>query len=108
MKATVVDLKTGAVAKQLAEEPLADSIPIAFDAVAPGPRNFGWRSDVPATVTWVTAADGGDPRKEMDVHDRLVALSARCTGEPDTLLEMTMRAGRAECGDEHVCLGDER
>ena len=90
MKATVVDKDRG-VAKQLADEPLADSIPIAFDAVAPGPRNFGWRSDVPATVTWVTAADGGDPRKKMEVHDRLFALPAPFTGEPETLLEMPMR-----------------
>jgi len=108
MKATVVDLKTGTVAKQLADEPLADSIPIAFDAVAPGPRNFGWRSDVPATVTWVVAADGGDPRKKMDVHDRLFALSAPFTGEPETMLEMAMRAGRVEWGNDHLALVSER
>ena len=108
MKATVVDLRTGAVAKQLADEPLADSIPIASDAVEPGPRQFGWRSDVPATVTWMVAADGGDPRKKMDVHDRLFALSAPFTGEPETMLELAMRAGRVEWGNAHLALVSER
>src|SRR5258708_24131140 len=104
MKATVVDLKTGAEAKQLADEPLADSIPIAFDAVAPGPRNFGWRSDVPATVTWVVAADGGDPRKKMEGHDQLVGLSAACRGEPETRLGMPLRAARVGWGNDHLAV----
>src|SRR5260370_33944405 len=103
MKATVVDLKTGAVAKQLAEEPLADSIPMAFDAVAPGPRNFGWRSGVPATVSWVTAADGGGPRKEMDVHDPLFTLPAPFTGAPKARLEKPRRAGRVVWRNVHLC-----
>src|SRR5271170_41353 len=108
MKATVVDLKSGVVAKQLADEPLADSIPIAFDAVEPGPRQFGWRSDVPATVTWMVAADGGDPRKKVEVHDRLFALSAPFTGQPETVLELAMRAGRVEWGNAHLALVSER
>jgi dipeptidyl aminopeptidase/acylaminoacyl peptidase len=108
MKATVVDLKSGAVVKELADEPLADSIPIAFDAVAPGPRDFGWRSDVPSTVTWAVAGDGGDPRKKVEVHDRLFALAAPFSGEPETLLEMPMRFGRVEWGTAHLALVSER
>ena len=108
MRAKVVDLSTGRVAKQLADEPLADSIPISFDAVQPGPRSFGWRSDAPATVTWVTAADGGDLRKKMDVHDRLFALAAPFTGEPETLLEMPLRFSGVEWGNEHLALVSER
>jgi dipeptidyl aminopeptidase/acylaminoacyl peptidase len=108
MKAEVVDLKTGSVVKQLVDEPLADSIPIAFDAVAPGPRSFGWRSDVPATATWVMAGDGGDPRKSVKVHDRLFALAAPFSGEPETLVESPMRLGRVEWGSEHLALVNER
>ncbi len=108
MKAEVVDLKTGAVAKELASEPLADSIPIASDAVAPGPRSFGWRSDVPATVTWLQAGDGGDPRKDVKVHDRLFALAAPFTGGAETLYESGMRLGRTEWGNDHLALVSER
>ncbi len=108
MKAEVVDLKTGAVAKELASEPLADSIPIASDAVAPGPRSFGWRSDVPATVTWVEAGDGGDPRKDVKVRDRLFALEAPFTGGAETMYESGMRLGRTEWGNDHLALVSER
>jgi dipeptidyl aminopeptidase/acylaminoacyl peptidase len=108
LKAMVVDLPTGKVVKQLADEPLADSIPIAFDAVVPGPRSFGWRSDAPATVTWVQAADGGDPRKKMDVHDRMFALTAPFAGDPEMLLEMPLRFSRVEWGNEHLALVTER
>jgi dipeptidyl aminopeptidase/acylaminoacyl peptidase len=108
LKVAVVDLKTGKVVKQLADEPLADSISIAFDAVAPGPRNFAWRSDVPATVTWVQAGDGGDPAKKVPVHDRLFALAAPFAGEPETLLEMPLRFTSVEWGNEHLALVSER
>jgi dipeptidyl aminopeptidase/acylaminoacyl peptidase len=107
-KATIVDSHTGTVVKQLADKPLEDSIPIAFDAVEAGPREFGWRSDVPATATWVEAADGGDPRKKMDVHDRMFALGAPFAGEPETLLEMPMRFSEVQWGNEHLALVSER
>ncbi|MGB0040076.1 MAG: S9 family peptidase, partial [Terriglobales bacterium] len=57
-----INLATGA-SKQLVDKPLQDTIPNIHDAVAAGPREFEWRSDAPATVFWVEAADGGDPRK---------------------------------------------
>ena len=41
-KASVVTLKTGAI-KDLSDHPLLDSIPIAFDAVPAGPRDYAWR-----------------------------------------------------------------
>jgi dipeptidyl aminopeptidase/acylaminoacyl peptidase len=108
LKAEVVELKTGKVVKQLADEPLEDAIPIAFDAVEPGPRSFAWRSDVPATVTWVQAADGGDPAKKTEVRDRLFALAAPFAVEPETLLEMPLRFARVEWGNEHLALVTER
>jgi dipeptidyl aminopeptidase/acylaminoacyl peptidase len=108
LTAEVVELPTGKVVKQLADEPLADAIPIAFDAVEPGPRSFDWRSDVPATVAWVQAADGGDPGKKTDVHDRLFALAAPFTGEPEMLLEMPLRFARVEWGNEHLAVVTER
>ena len=71
--------------------PLADNIPIAQDAVATGPRDYQWRSDAPATVAWVEAGDGGDPKKPAAVRDRLYLLDAPFTGSPRVLAELPMR-----------------
>ena len=59
----VTDLN-GRVVRTVADLPLRDDVPTAFDAVAPGPRSVGWRADAPATLTWVEALDGGDIRRE--------------------------------------------
>ena len=107
-KIEVIDLKSGATVKQIADEPLADSIPIVFDAVKAWPRSFGWRSDASATLTWAEAGDGGDPRKSVPVHDRLMALTAPFQGEPETLAELPMRFGGVEWGNEHLALVNER
>lgn len=69
-RVSVVDLKSGET-RVLADKPLQDSIPIVHDAVAAGPRDFQWRSDAPDAVFWVEASDGGDPRKEASIRDRL-------------------------------------
>ncbi|MFL5540412.1 MAG: TolB family protein, partial [Longimicrobiaceae bacterium] len=49
----------GATVKRVAELPLAENLPPAFDAVIPGPREHEWRSDAPATLAWAEAQDGG-------------------------------------------------
>ena len=74
-RVSAVNLKTG-TAKQLVDKPLEDNIPNIHDAVAPGPRDYEWRSDAPASVFWVEAGDGGDPRKDAAVRDTLFL--ARC------------------------------
>ena len=64
-------------------------MPITFSAVPTGPRSFGWRADAPATLAWVEAQDGGDPKKKADV--RLAALhtqgstQAQLYGRDDTV-----------------------
>lgn len=103
----VVDLPTG-VEKQLSDLPLKDNVPIAFDAVAGGPRGYEWRSDAPATVAWVEAGDGGDPKKKVDVRDRIYLLDAPFTGTPRVLAELPMRFAGIEWGNEHLALVNER
>ncbi len=56
--------------------PLADQIPIGFDAVSACKRSITWRNDAPATLVWAQAADGGDPRQEAEVRDRVFAMDA--------------------------------
>ena len=97
---------TGAVVKQIADRPLQEAIPTAFDAVAVGPRRVAWRADAPATLTWAEALDGGDPRKEVAKRDRFAALSAPFTGAPVTLLELESRVRGVTWGKD-LALVDE-
>jgi len=103
----VINLHTGA-AKQLSYEPLEDNIPIAFDAVPAGPRDYQWRSDAPATVAWVQAGDGGDPKAKAAVRDRIFILSAPFSASPQVLAELPMRFASIDWGNDHLALVGER
>ncbi|MDX1677234.1 S9 family peptidase, partial [Arsukibacterium sp.] len=81
----------GEVSYTVAQQPVADNLPIAFDAVVTGPRSVSWRNDAPATLYWATAADGGDPANEAEVRDQLWQLAAPFTAEPMKLLDMAFR-----------------
>jgi dipeptidyl aminopeptidase/acylaminoacyl peptidase len=103
---SVVNLKTG-TAKQLVDKPLEDNIPNIHDAVAPGPRDYEWRSDAPASVFWVEAGDGGDPRKDSAVRDSLFLLDAPFEGTPRKLAELPVRYRRVAWGNDHLALVEE-
>jgi dipeptidyl aminopeptidase/acylaminoacyl peptidase len=83
--------KTGQKVFSLTDRPLADDLPIAFDAVPKGPREASWRADAPATLAWAEAQDGGDPATQVDIHDRLKLLDAPFTGAPRTLVNLKAR-----------------
>ncbi len=106
-RVSAVNLKTG-VAKQLVDKPLEDNIPNIHDAVPAGPRDYEWRSDAPATVFWVEAGDGGDPRKEAAVRDTLFLLEAPFDSAPRKLAELPVRYRSVAWGDGHLALVEER
>jgi len=106
-KISVVDLKTGE-SKQLADKPLEDTIPNIHDAVETGPREVQWRSDAPATVFWVEAADGGDPRTDAQVRDTLFTWSAPFEGLPQKLAEIPLRFRGIEWGNPRLAIVEER
>ena len=114
LKTEVVTLRTGAD-KVLSDRPLVDSQPISRDAVEPGPRNYQWRSDVPATLVWVEAADGGLPKKDSKVYDRVMSLPEPFEAKPTMIYEAPLRiaggregGGRAiEWGNDHLAIVSE-
>jgi dipeptidyl aminopeptidase/acylaminoacyl peptidase len=106
-KTSIINLKTGAI-KDLSDHPLLDAIPIAFDAVPAGPRDYSWRSDAPATLVWVEAGDGGDPKVTAAVRDRLMQLAAPFEGPGEVLLESPMRLRGVDWGNDHLALATER
>jgi len=103
----VVNLKSGA-SKQLANKPLQDNIPNVHDAVPAGPRDFDWRSDTPATIFWVEAGDGGDPRKDVAVRDSLFLLDAPFEGAPRKLADLPMRLRSVDWATSQLALVEER
>ncbi len=106
-RVAVVNLKTG-MAKQLADKPLEDNTPNIHDAVAPGPRNYEWRSDAGASIFWVEAGDGGDPRKTAAVRDSLFLLDAPFGDAPRKLAELPVRYRSVAWGNDQLALVEER
>ena len=84
----VLDLHGRRVAT-VADLPLADRVPA--DGVAPGPRDVEWKAAAPATLTWVEALDGGDPRTSAAFRDRVVTLAAPFTDTPGELARTAAR-----------------
>lgn len=106
-RVSVVSIHTGK-SIQLADKPLEDNIPIVRDAVPPGPRGYAWRSDAPASVFWVEAQDGGDPRKDSAVRDSLFLLDAPFDGTPRKLADLPLRFRGIAWGTNQLALVEER
>jgi dipeptidyl aminopeptidase/acylaminoacyl peptidase len=58
----------------LASLPLADSI--NMDGVRTGPRSVRWKPGEPATLVWVEALDGGNPKEKAAHRDRVMIARA--------------------------------
>ena len=97
----------GQAVKQLADLPVQDAVPITFDSVPAGPRRFEWRADVPATVVWLEALDGGDAKVETAERDRVFTLPAPFTAAPAPLLTVGYRVGGIYWGSGDLALAYE-
>ena len=98
----------GRLIRELVDAPLAENVPIAFDAVRDGPRSFRWRNDAEATVCWVEAQDGGDPAAETDIRDRVYTLSEPFDRAPALLQSLELRYAGVTWGDGAMALVTER
>lgn len=96
----VMDLQ-GNVVKELAKTPTV--IPaMGYDTTSPYPRGFSWRPDKPASVYWVEAQDGGNPRlNKVEYLDIVYQQDAPFT---DSQIEVTRTQMRYRliqwCNDE--------
>jgi len=99
----VTDL-SGRVVHQVADLPLRDNIPPPFDAVATGPRSVSWRADAPATLVWAEAQDGGDPRGQAEVRDRVFMRAAPFNAEPTRLLDLPERYAGVSWGRDDTAI----
>jgi dipeptidyl aminopeptidase/acylaminoacyl peptidase len=88
----------GKVVYKLASLPLADQVPI--DGVITGPRSYRWRPTGAATLVWVEALDGGDPKKKVPHRDRVSMLKAPFTGSPTELTKTEHRFAGSSWGEK--------
>jgi dipeptidyl aminopeptidase/acylaminoacyl peptidase len=95
---------SGEVVRQIADLPLADQVPVDFDAVRTGPRDAEWRADKPATVFWAEALDGGNPKTDAPMRDRLLTLGEPFTGEAATLMSVPLRFDGIEWSGDDLAL----
>lgn len=97
----------GNVVKQIADLPLTEEVPIGFDAVPTGPRSFNWRSDEPASIYWVEAQDGGDPKAAATIRDNIYTLSAPFTERPKLFVSLQLRYWNVLWGNKELALVNE-
>src|SRR5688572_3134390 len=78
----------------VADIPLQNNLPV--QGVPVGPRGYGWIPTEAATLTWVEALDGGDPRKKVTPREKLMKFAAPFAGTPSEMLKIENRyQGRA-------------
>ncbi|MFO0984452.1 MAG: prolyl oligopeptidase family serine peptidase [Planctomycetota bacterium] len=82
----------GKVVREIASLPLRETIPI--EGVPTGPRAFEWQGTAPATLCWVEALDGGEPKNKVAHRDQVMMLTAPFTSAPSEVLKT-----------EHRCVG---
>lgn len=102
----VVDLSGEPIAI-VAEAPLADNLPV--QGVIEGPRSLFWHPTQDATLLYVEALDGGDPRVETDERDRVMALTAPFdTADADEIARLEDRYWQTTGleGDDDVLLSE--
>ncbi|MFZ6676168.1 prolyl oligopeptidase family serine peptidase [Undibacterium sp. Xuan67W] len=90
--------------KTMTERPLRDRLPPGNDAVQTGPRNYGWRSDQPATLYWAEAQDGGDPNVEATIRDSLFQQAAPFEAAPQKLQDLATRFADVDWGRDDLAL----
>jgi dipeptidyl aminopeptidase/acylaminoacyl peptidase len=74
---------------KVASLPLAEHIPLA--GVRTGPRSYQWLPDKPATLVWVEALDGGNPKEKVPHRDKIVSLAAPFSGQPHQIFQTEER-----------------
>lgn len=100
---TIYD-KDGRLIKLIAQVPLIEELPKGFMSVRTGARNFSWRGDKPATLTWAIALDEGDPSNEVDYRDEIYELEAPFNGNEKSLYKSKLRFSNITWGNDNLAV----
>jgi dipeptidyl aminopeptidase/acylaminoacyl peptidase len=66
---------------KVASLPLEERVPI--NGVPTGPRDYQWRPTEPASLVWVEALDGGNPKEKAPHRDHIYMMKSPFKGEPN-------------------------
>ena len=94
--------RAGEVAKQIADQPAREGTTLT--GVEPGPRDYRWRADQPATLLWVEALDGGDLKNKVPFRDKVVSLAAPFSGQPVEIAKTAWRYDGINYTDAGIAL----
>lgn len=95
---------SGKIIKVLAELPSLEGTPSGNDNTQNVPRDFEWRDDEAATITWAMPLDSGLIKKQVEYHDAIFSLSAPFTTEAKELFKTKMRYTNTAWGDASLAL----
>jgi dipeptidyl aminopeptidase/acylaminoacyl peptidase len=100
-RSIVYDIR-GKEIKTVNEVPLNEIIPKGFMAVRKGKREMAWRNDKPATLSYVTALDEGDPANKVDFRDELFLWDAPFTSDATSLVKIPQRYSDVVWGNDNI------
>ncbi len=92
----------------MAKNGSSEGQPIGFDDAPTFPRNFNWRDDETATITYVQVLDNGLGRKKADYRDGIYAVQLSGDASPKELFKTKRRFGGVVWGNKDVAVFYER
>jgi len=101
---TTIYTKKGLKVETVLEVPLIEDLPKGFMAVRKGKRNFGWRSDQPASLVYVVALDEGDPENQAEFRDEVFQLDPPFNSEGKSILKTINRYNAIMWGNDEVAI----
>jgi len=102
-KTSVYDQK-GNLIKVVNEMPLNEIQPKGFSSTRTGKRSMNWRADVPCTLFFVEALDGGDQAVEVTHRDELFLWEAPFTNNPTSFFKTQQRFYGVQWGNNEFTL----
>ena len=102
-KSVVYDA-SGKEIKLVNEVPLTEIMPKGFSSVRKGKRNMSWRSDKPATLSYVEALDEGDQAKEVPFRDEVFVWEAPFTNAATSFFKTKQRFGGIMWGNDNYAI----
>jgi dipeptidyl aminopeptidase/acylaminoacyl peptidase len=95
---------SGSLVFKVASLPLPARVPLG--GVPTGPRQIRWMANQPATVFWVEALDGGNPKEKVPHRDRMLAIRAPFQGEPEEIFKTEERFAGIQFGSNFALVED--
>ena len=95
---------SGATVYRVASLALPERVPLG--GVESGPRQFRWIASAPASLLWVEALDGGNPKEKVPHRDRLLAIQAPFKSEPAEIFKTEQRFTGIQFGKNFALVED--